>query len=237
MRYAQLATILGLSVALTATACNRAQPAAEEAAAEVRDEAAEAREKMQSEAAELETKVGDLDREWNEMQAKVANDTNKATAALQAEVKEDLANAREAVADLKTTTETNWWERHEQRLERTANDVEADVKRFARRWNAPKIEAEAAAAGDAWEARRDRFVARMEARIDAMEAALKDIDLKGAAETEAEDTRARVRKMREDTDRLKNATERDWWDITRARVNDYIERVDRSIRRLDDDKG
>ena len=237
MRYAQLATIVAFAAALTATACNRTPATTEEAAETVRDEAAEARQKMQDEAAELETKVGNLDREWNEMQAKVADDKNKATVALQAEVKEDLANAREAVADLKTTTEANWWERHEQRLERTADDVEADVKRFARKWTAPKIEAEVAAAGDAWEARRDRFAARMEARIDAMENALKDVDLKGAAETEVEDTRARVKKMREDTDRLKNATERDWWDITRARVNDYIERVDRSIRRLDDDKG
>jgi DNA repair exonuclease SbcCD ATPase subunit len=237
MRYAQLATILGLSAALTAAACNRAQQPAEEAAATVRDEAAEARQKMQEEAAELETKVGDLDREWNEMQAKVADDKNKATTALRAEVREDLTNAREAVADLKTTTEANWWERHEQRMERTAADVEQDVKRFARKWDAPKIEAEAAATADTWEARRDRFAARMEARIDAMENALKDVDLKGAAETEVEDTRARVKKMREDTDRLKNATEREWWDITRARVNDYIERVDRSIRRLDDDKG
>ena len=237
MRYAQLATILAFSAALTATACNRAQPAAEEAAATVRDEAAEARAKMESEAAELETKVDNLDREWNEMTAKMAAEKNKATTALQAEVKEDIANAKEAVADLKTTTEANWWERHEQRMERTADDVEADVKRFARKWSAPKIEAEVAAAGDAWEARRDRFAARMEARIEAMENALKDVDVKGAAETEVEDTRARLKKMREDTDRLKNATEKDWWDITRARVNDYIERVDRSIRRLDDDKG
>ena len=95
----------------------------------------------------------------------------------------------------------------------------------------------AAAAGDAWEARRDRFAARMNARIDAMENALKDVDVKGAAETEVEDTRARLKKMREDTDRLHNATEEDWWEITKKRVDDYIDRVDRSINRLDDDKG
>jgi hypothetical protein len=233
MRYAQLTTIVALAAALTASACTRTEPT-EEA---VRDEAAEARERMQAEVAELETKVADLDREWNEMQAKMAKETNKATTALQSEVKEDLTNAREAVADLKTTTVDNWWERHEQRLERTASDVEQDVKRFARKWDAPMFEAEAAAAADTWEVRRERFARRMEARIDAMENALKDVDLKGAAETEVEDTRARVKKMREDTDRLKNAAEKDWWDITKARVSDYIERVDRSIRRLDDDKG
>ena len=235
MRYAQVTTIAVFSAALTLTACTT-KPA-EEAAATVRDEAAEARLKMEAEAAELEKKVGDLDREWNEMQAKMATEKNKATTALQSEVKEDIANAREAVADLKTTTAANWWERHERRMERTADDVEQDVKRFARKWTAPKLEAEAEAAADNWEARRERFARRLEARIEAMENALKDVDLKGAAETELEDTRARLKKMREDTDRLHTATEDDWWDITKARVNDYIERVDRSIRRLDDDRG
>lgn len=234
MRYAQLTTIVAFAAALTATACNRTPPTEET----VRDEAAEARQRMQEETAELEKKVADLDREWNEMQAKMADEKNKATAALQAEIKEDLTNAREAVADLKTTTETNWWERHEQRMELTAKDVEEDVRRFARRWTEPKLEAEGTVgSADNWEVRRERFARRMEARIEAMENALKDVDLKGAPETEAEDTRARLKKMREDTDRLHNATEDDWWDITKARVNDYIERIDRSINRLDDDRG
>jgi len=234
MRYAQLTTIVAFAAALTVTGCSRNQPAEET----VRDEAAEARQKMQDEAAELEKKVADLDREWNEMQAKMAAEKNKATAALQAEIKEDLTNVREAVADLKTTTETNWWERHEQRMERTAEDVEQDVRRFARRWTEPKLEAEGTiGSSDNWEARRERFARRMELRIEAMENALKEIDLKGAQETEVEDTRARLKKMREDTDRLHNATEEDWWEITKNRVNDYIERIDRSINRLDDDKG
>jgi hypothetical protein len=123
-------------------------------------------------------------------------------------------------------------------MERTAQDVEQDVRRFARRWTEPKLEAEGTVgSADNWEVRRERFARRMEARIDAMENALKDINLRGAQETEVEDTRARLKKMREDTDRLHNATEEDWWEITKNRVNDYIERVDRSINRLDDDKG
>jgi len=234
MRYAQLTTIVAFAAALTVTGCNRSQPAEET----VRDEAAEARQKMQNEVAELDKKVTDLDREWNEMQAKMADEKKKATVALQAEIKEDLTNAREAVADLKTTTEANWWERHEQRMERTAKDVEEDVRRFARRWAEPKLEAEGTVgSSDNWEARRERFARRMESRIEAMENALKDIDLKGAQETEVEDTRARLKKMREDTERLHNATEEDWWEITKKRVDDYIDRVDRSINRLDDDKG
>ena len=234
MRYAQLTTIVAFAAALTVTACNRSQPAEES----VRDEAAEARQKIQNEAAELDKKVADLDREWNEMQAKMADEKNKATTALQAEIKEDLTNARQAVADLKTTTPENWWERHEQRMERTAGDVEQDVRRFARRWTEPKLEAEGTVGStDNWEARRERFARRMELRVEAMENALKDLDLKGAPETEVEDTRARLKKMREDAERLHNTTEEDWWEITKDRVNDYIERVDRSINRLDYDKG
>jgi t-SNARE complex subunit (syntaxin) len=233
MRYAQVTTIVALAAALTASGCNRPQPADETPA---RDAAAEARQRQQDDVAQLEKKVADLDREWNEMQAKVVEKKSAATAALQSEVKEDLTNAREAVGDLKTTTAENWWQRHEERLERTADDVEQDVRRYARRWTAPKLEAEGTSGDNSWEARRERFARRLEARIEAMEDALKDVDLKGAPETEVEDTRARLKKMREDTDRLHNASEDDWWDITKARVNDYIERVDRSINRLDDDK-
>jgi hypothetical protein len=233
MRYAQVTTIVALAAALTASACNRPEPAEE-----VRDEAADARQRQQDEAAQLETRIADLDREWSEMQAKIASKTGQATTALKAEVQEDLANVREAVADLRTTNAENWWERHERTLERTAEDVEQDVRRFARRWTEPELDVEGTVGtAETWEARRERFVRRMEARIESMETALKDIDLKGAQETEVEDTRARVRKMREDTDRLRNASENDWWEITKARVSEYIDRVDRSIDRLDDDQG
>ena len=81
------------------------------------------------------------------------------------------------------------------------------------------------------------LVLPLERTREAMENALKDVDLKGAQETEVEDTRARLKKMREDADRLHNTSEEDWWEISRNRVNDYIERIDRSINRLDDDKG
>lgn len=235
MRYAQVTTIVALAAALTVSACNRNEPA--ETADKAADAAAEAREKQQEAVAELERKVADLDSKWNAMQAEMAKETNKATAALQAETKEDLTNAREAVADLKSTTPANWWERHERTMERTADDVEQDVRRFARRWTAPDLEAEGTGgAADGWEVKRERLARRMGGRIDAMEEALKDVDLRGAPETEVDDTKARLKKMREDADRLHNASEEDWWDLTRDRVNDYIERVDRSISRLDDDK-
>jgi hypothetical protein len=45
-----------------------------------------------------------------------------------------------------------------------------------------------------------------------------------------------VNKLREDVDRLASAEADDWWDVTRARVTDYVDRVEASIKRLDDNK-
>jgi hypothetical protein len=47
------------------------------------------------------------------MRTKVKTRERTATAGLREEVEEDVKNARAAVADLKTTTQQNWWERHE----------------------------------------------------------------------------------------------------------------------------
>ena len=218
------------------SACTRTEPV-NEAAEE--DPAVAERERQQDEALRLETRAVELEREWNEMQARLAKETAGPTAELKAEVQEDLSQVRGAVADLKTTTAANWWERHEKVMEQNLADVEQDVKRFARRWTEPKPDAEVGTTGAAtgWEARREQLVNRIEARIDAMEEALKNIDLRGAQETEVEDTRARVKKMREDADRLRNASEDDWWEISRDRVTEYIERVEQSIERLDNDRG
>jgi hypothetical protein len=41
-----------------------------------------------------------------------------------------VANIKKAVADLRTTTPENWWDRHEQAMKRTADDIEADVQRL-----------------------------------------------------------------------------------------------------------
>jgi hypothetical protein len=239
MRYAQWVTVLAAAATLSVTACNRAQPA-DDTRTEETAITADERQAQQDAAVELEQRVSDLERDWNEMQQEVASETAEATTAITAEVKEDVANAREAVADLRTTTRENWWERHERVLERTVEDVEQDVRRFARQWTPPpSSEQQVGTTGDntTWEARRDRLVERIEQRIEAMETALEDVDVTGAEQTEVEDTRARIRKMREDNDRLRNASEEDWWDITRQRVAEYVDRVEQSIRRLDDNRG
>ncbi len=234
MRFARSITIVTLAAALAVSACTRTEPARETVE---EDPAVAERQEQQDEAMRLEMRLAELEREWKEMEAQLAKETAGPTAELKAEVKEDLSQVRGAVADLRTTTAANWWERHEKVMERNLADVEQDVKRFARRWTDPKPQAEVGTTGaTGWEARRDQLVNRIEARIDAMEEALKDVDLRGAQETEVEDTRARVRKMREDADRMRNASEDDWWEISRDRVTEYIERVEQSIERLDNDR-
>jgi uncharacterized protein YukE len=143
-----------------------------------------------------------------------------------------------AVAGLKTTTPENWWERHENAMERTAADIEADVRRFGKGQNTsaaprePEIPVNAAP----FESRRDRFVTHLRTKVDAMEAQLKDVRVRDAQKTELEDTRARVTKLKDDVDRLGKASGDDWWDISSKRVSEYVDRVEDSIRRLDDNK-
>ena len=52
---------------------------------------------------------------------------------------------------------------------------------------------------------------------------------------EIEDTR-RVKKLGDDVDRLRSASADDWWDVTKTRVNEYVDRVEASVKRLDDNK-
>jgi hypothetical protein len=65
---------------------------------------------------------------------------------------------------------------------------------------------------------------------------LDDVKAKGAQQTELEDTRARLKKLSGDIDRLRSADADDWWDVTKSRVTEYVDRVDASVKRLDDNK-
>ena len=124
---------------------------------------------------------------------------------------------------------------------RTAADVEADVRRLsgARTLLPEDRKATTAPGRDVassapFTSRRDQFVKELRARIDSWETALKKVTARGARETELDDVRARVRKLDEDLDRLDKASADDWWDVTKARVSDYIDRVEKSVARLDD---
>jgi hypothetical protein len=235
MRYANVVSSLLMVTAVAVTSCNRSEPA-REAAAE--DRAATELRDRNSEAAELEKRVIDIETRWTEMEAKVKDEARTPTTALRTEVKEDVTNARQAVTNLKTTSPDNWWERHEQATERTVDDIAADVRRFAKAKvpAAPEIKAEPVGTTASFDERRNQFVASLRARVDAMEEQLKDVKADGAAQTELEDTRARIDKLQDDLDRLRTVSPNEWWQVSRERVSEYLDRLERSIRRLDDDK-
>jgi hypothetical protein len=237
MHFAKLLSI-SASAALMAVACGSPEPAREPVRAQsaAETEAAELQRKHYEEAAELEKRAADLERRWTEMAGKVKESSATPTAGMRAEVQEDIKNIRGAVADLKTTTVDNWWERHESAMERTAADIEEDVRRFAKTKQPAAAQPETMANAGPFESRRDQFVNRLRARVNSMEEQLKNVRARGAMETELDDTRARVNKLKEDVGRLGRASVSNWWDISAKRVSEYIERVERSVERLDNDK-
>jgi flagellin-like hook-associated protein FlgL len=236
MVHVKLITALAFAATVTAAGCNRAQPAPEATTDAAREADERLKERIDG-TAELEKRVVDLERRWTEMQTEVKTEKRAPTAALVDEVKEDVANVREAVANLKTTSEANWWERHEQATARTLDDIDADVQRFAKGGPATvtTTESDKATATTGFDLRRDDFVTKARARLDAMEERLKDVKADGARQTELEDTRARINKLQDDVDRLRSVSADDWWDISHERVEEYVDRVERSISRLNDD--
>lgn len=231
------AVVLALAVV---GACNR-EPAPEtEGVLAEPDRAAEMQRERDEEIARMQERVAELERQYAEELQEVKSGEAAATAGLREELKEDITNVREAVSDLQTTTAENWWDRHEQALEQTMKDVEADVQRLAGKLPPAKPQPTATTgespSAEPFTSTRDAMVARFNARIDAMEQALESVKASGPRETELEDTRARVQKLGEDLDRLGSASPEDWWDVTRARVGDYIDRVENSVDRLDENE-
>jgi DNA repair exonuclease SbcCD ATPase subunit len=230
--------------ALSVVGCNRG-PAADSERADVTSvekkaaekQAAEQR-KRSEEAAELERRAANLESQWTEMQTKVKTRERTATAGLREEVAEDVKNAGAAVADLKTTTQENWWERHERAVERSVSDVQTDVQRLTKQKAMPEPPAKAEPVGTVggFAERRDAFVSRLRARLDVMEEQLDKTKVKGALETELRDTKARIDKLQGDLDNLRSVSRDAWWDVSSKRVAEYIERVEASIKRLDDNK-
>ena len=232
-----------ISAGIVSAACYRSpapEPANSETNAAV-DRAIDLERERTEAIADLQERTNKLERDYAENNSKVVGGARSATSGLREELKEDVANVKEAVAGLSTTTAENWWDRHEQAMKRTADDIEADVHRLAGRVATPHRNEPVGTRGvDAspapFTSRRDVFVADLRARADAMEQALDKVNARGARETELEDTRARVKKLREDVDRLQSAEAEDWWDVTKARVTDYVDRVEASVGRLDNDK-
>jgi DNA repair exonuclease SbcCD ATPase subunit len=239
----QTSLAVAVVVGLTVMGCNtrpavesgRDVESADRKAAE--KQAAEQRERSEQ-VAELDRRAANLESQWTEMQTKVRTRERNPTAGLREEVEEDVKNARTAVADLRTTTRENWWERHERALERSVSDVQTDVQRLTK-WKAlpePMEKAQPVGTVGGFEERREAFVSRLRARLDAMEEHLDRTKAKGPLETELGDTKARIDKLQQDLDELRRVSPDAWWDVSSGRVADYIERVEASIKRLDDNK-
>ncbi len=241
MESKHIGIIGALALSLSVAACNQSEPVIDPAAtaeAEAAERAAELQRERANEVARLNERVAALEAEYAKNNAEVVTGKKVATSGLREELKEDVANVKEAVANLSTTNPDNWWERHEESMRRTATDIEADVKRLAGSVTMPAEPAVPAdtASGAPFTSRRDAFVAGLKMRIEAFNTALDKVKAKGARETEVEDTRARVKKLGEDVDTLASASADEWWDVTKARVTDYVDRVEASVKRLDDNK-
>ena len=236
-----------LTVAMvTAGACNRAaeseRPAETGADTDVSapgNQVADETRERQEDVADLAERVTRVEREYAEKSEQVASGARTATAGLREELREDVANVKQAVNDLGTTTAENWWDRHEQALGRTVEDIEADVRRLAGTLPKPAADRPTGTTGATadpapFTSRRDAFVSQLRARLDAMEDALEKVKARDAQETEVQDTQARINKLQDDVDRLQSASADDWWDVSKARVTEYVERVEDSVGRLDD---
>ena len=243
MHYRDLPTIGVVVLALTAGACERNVSSSRDATVREEtanaDRTAEKQRDRDQEISRLDERVAGIERNYADANQKVASGDRTATTALREEVKEDVTNVKKAVTDLRTTTPENWWDRNEEAMKQTADDVEADVSRLAGKVTSPHTPATKTAEGASTEpftSRRDKFLADLRARTDAMERALDDVKAKGARQTEVEDTRARLKKLTGDIDRLRSASADDWWDVTKSRVTEYVDRVEASVKRLDDNK-
>src|SRR5687767_11601135 len=219
MHYGRASWIVALGVAIAATgACTReaAQDTTATADVAATDRTAELQRERDQDIARLTDRVTKIERDYQQQTVDRPRGTAGATPGLREEVQEDVKNVRQAVDDLKTTNAENWWDRHEQAMDRTADDVEADVRRLSGARALPAPPADTTAPGGAvassapFTSRRDRFVKQLRGRIESWDEALEKVTARGARETELEDLRARVRKLDEDLDRLDKASADDW---------------------------
>src|SRR6187455_2252457 len=131
--YPEVIGAVVLSAAFASGACNRdAAPTTSTNTAATNTERTTDIQRERTEAvADLNERVSKVEREYVENEGQVKSGTRTATAGLREELREDVGNVKEAIADLNTTTPDNWWERHEHAMSRTADDIEADVRRLA----------------------------------------------------------------------------------------------------------
>ena len=229
-----------IALSVGVAGCNRpaqeTRDDAKETAAQVADATADAQRQRDAEVTRLNERVSQIERDYAAKSEQLAAGKRTATAGLREEVQEDVANVKEAVANLSTTTADNWWDREEAAVRRAVEDVGSDVERLAGKVADPAPVATDTPTTAPFTSRRDAFVTEMKGRVNAFQRALDRVKAKGPRETEVNDAKARLDKLAGDLDKLAAASADDWWNVTTGRVEDYLERVEVSVKRLDDNK-
>jgi cytochrome c556 len=239
------ALVLGVGACRQSAPMERRDSAAVSETAREADRTAELQRQRELELSKMDDRIAALERKYEEKFAASPRGTSGAgSATLRNDVKSDMDDVKAAVNNLRTTTAENWWDRHQAAMRTAFDDVESDVKRFAGTRALP-VQKKGTHVADAsgepvstapFTSSRDKFVADMQARVDAMNKTLDNVKATGPRKTELNDLHARVNKLGDDIDRLKSASAEDWWSVSQKRVNDYIERVEKSVARLDDNK-
>jgi hypothetical protein len=249
MHYRMMIAVGALAFTFAASACSQ------EATVERRDvpgtdaarvdQAAELQRQRDQDLSKMDDRVAAIERSYQERVSQPRGTSGgAATAGLQADVKSDMEDLKKAVDNLRTTTPENWWDRHQSALKTAVDEVEGDVARFTKtpaRHDASENTRVADASGQPvstapFTSTRDKFVGSIRTRLSAMDSALDNVKATGERKTALNDLHARVDKLGEDIDRLTSASAEDWWDLSKARVNDYIERFEKSVGRLDDNR-
>ena len=240
MSYFSLRTAVFVTAVLSITACSRQQTTgnADRTGDANRVATTDAQRDRDADINRLQQRLDEVNRKWGDQQKKLEQERASATASMRKEVTQDVNNARQAIGNLRTTTPANWWEREEDVLRQTTAELERDVQRFTGRPIRPDTQTKPKSTeGDtAFAASRDQFINNLQPRVDAMKKQLGRVNAKGTENTERKDIRARVNKLSDDLATLRNATPDDWWTISRDRVSDYLDRLEKSVNRLSDNK-
>ena len=247
MHHRMMTAVGVMALTLSIGACSRERSVEQrDRATAVRDvdRAAALQEQRDRDLSKMDDRIAALEREYQEKRASTPSGTSgKATISLRDELKSDMDDVKAAVSRLRTTTPENWWDRHESALETAIGDVDKDVRRFTGiPASAPPKdlrttdESGQPVSTAPFTSRRDKFVADMRTRLDGMGKALDAAKATGPRKTERDDLHARIEKLAGDIKRLGSASAEEWWDLSKARVDEYIDRVERSIARLDDNK-
>ena len=244
MNYKTFTAIGTLALTIAVGACGRdpAQPVPPPVDPQA-ERAAQAERQREQDLSRLDDRVAAIERSYEEKSAGIPQGTAGKTAAgrLHEDVKGDVADVKDAVKDLRTTTAENWWDRYETAVTKAADEVESDVKVLSGTKMLPASKMPARVADGSGQtvstapftSRRDKFVADMRMRFGAMNKALDNVKATGPRKTALQDLRARVTKLADDVDRLGSASADDWWDLSKTRVSDYVDRVEKSVARLD----